>query len=293
MLEFLISLGLLGCVRQIRDVIVLWIDEQILRRKELRCPVCLSKHIWKDGHGKRKNRCPIQRFYCVGCGRSFCTNTLAPWYWCKYSSASIVLFLWYILSGDSILHTREICSFSPKIPTWKTLWSWLLKFGTYIINRYKSITPKVSRYRAWQNDEMYLRNRPIIGTVDPQTNTIFLTTSWRADYKNILSHMSRVVTKWKKKPRGWWTDEWKAYPKAFVLLDEKLPHSTVKHKNWQFKNPQGITTNAIENIWRQYRKWLHRKNGLKHQAYVSFYTDLFETKYNSAKNPMLLVDLLL
>lgn len=140
---------------------------------------------------------------------------------------------------------------------------------------------------------MYLRGKPIIGTVDPQTNTVFLTPSWFADSKNLFSHLRRVVTKWKKKPRGWWTDEWKGYPNAFSRLDEDLPHNTVKHKDWQFKNPQGITTNAIENIWRQYRRWLHRKNGLKHLAYVNFYTDLFEAHYNTINNPRILIELLL
>lgn len=292
MMDLLISLGLWGCIRQLRDIIVLWLDEEILRRKGLKCPVCLSRQIWKDGHEKRKNRCPVQRYYCVKCGRSFCINTLAPWYWHKYSSASIILFLWYILCGDSILNIRKLCSFSHKIPTWKTLWNWLQKFGNSIIYSYSRIKQKVSRYRAWQNDEMYLKDKPIIGTVDPQTNKVFLTPSWNANIKSMYSHLRRVVTGWSKKPRGWWTDEWQAYPKAFDMLDDELPHGTIKHREWKFKNSKGITTNAIENIWRQFRRWLFRKNGLKHQAYVDFYVDLFEAKYNTINNPRIMIDML-
>ena len=209
-MDLLISLGLWGSIRQLRDEITLKLDEWLLRRKGLKCPVCLSKHIWKDGHEKRKNRCPVQRYYCTACGRSFCINTLAPWYWHKYSSASIILFLWNLLGGDSILNLRKLCSFSAKIPTWKTLWNWLQKFGDILMQSYSRVNPKISRYRAWQNDEMYLRDKPIIGTIDPQTNNVFLTPSWYADAKHIFSHIRRVITKWKKTPRGWWTDEWKA-----------------------------------------------------------------------------------
>jgi hypothetical protein len=291
MMDLLISLGLWGGIRQLRDAIVLWLDDWTLRQKGLKCPVCLSKWIWKDGHEKRKNRCPVQRYCCVECGKDFCINTLAPWYWHKYSSASIILFLWYMFCGDSILNTRNLCSFAKKIPTWKTLWNWLQKFGGAIIYNSSRIKQKVSRYRAWQNDEMYLKDKPVIGTVDPQTNTIFLTPSWRADTKSLFSHLRRIVAKWKKKPRGWWTDEWQAYEKAFDMLND-VPHGTIKHRNWKFKNAKGITTNAIENIWRQFRRWLFRKNGLKHQAYVDFYVDLFEAKYNVIKNPVIMIDML-
>jgi len=290
MMDLLISLGLWGGIRQLRDMIVLKLDDWTLRHKQLKCHVCLSKHIWKDGHEKRKNRCPVQRYTCVECGKDFCINTLAPWYWHKYSSASIILFLWYMFCGDSILNTRNLCSFAKKVPTWKTLWLWLQKFGTAIIYKSSRIKQKVSRYRAWQNDEMYLADKPVIGTVDPQTSKISLTPSWHADNKALFSHMQRVLTKWEKEPRGWWTDEWQAYKKAFDILE--IPHGTIKHRDWKFKNSKGITTNAIENIWRQFRRWLFRKNGLKHQAYVDFYVDLFEAKYNVIKNPVIMIDML-
>jgi hypothetical protein len=29
---------------------------------------------------------------------------------------------------------------------------------------------------------------------------------------------------------------------------EDLPHGEIKHRDWEFKNSKGITTNAIENI---------------------------------------------
>lgn len=292
MLDLLISLGLLGCIRQIRDAITLKLDDCVLKARGLRCPVCLSRRIWKDGHERRKSRCPVQRYFCTGCSRSFCINTLAPWYWHKYSPASIILFLWCLLSGESILNSSKLCSFSQKVPTWKTLWSWLLKFGCILIQRSSRIKQKVSRYRAWQSDEVYLRGKPVIGTIDPQTSRIFLDASWRADTKSIFCHLRRVVSKWKKMPRGWWTDEWQAYPKAFRILDENLPHGRIKHRDWKFKNSKGVTTNAIENVWRQLRRWLHRKNGLKHQAYVDFYVDLFEAKYNVIDNPMAMVEML-
>lgn len=293
MMDLLISLGLWGGIRQIRDAIVLWLDERILRQRGLKCPVCISKWIWKDGHEKRKNRCPVQRYYCIECGRSFCINTLAPWYWHKYSSASIILFLCYLLSGDSILNARKLCSFSNKTPAWKTLWSWLLKFGDLLIRKSSRVRPEVSRYRAWQTDEMFLCDKPIIGTVDPQTNKIFITPSWHADAKNLYSHLQRVVSKWKKKPRGWWTDEWQAYPKAFNMLDEDLPHGKIKHRDWKFKNSKGITTNAIENVWRQFRRWLFRKNGIKHPAYADFYAGLFEARNNVIHTPLILIEMLL
>lgn len=289
MLDLLISLGLWGGIRQLRDAITLKLDEKVLKNG-MKCPVCLSRQVWKDGHEKRKSRCPVQRYYCFACGRSFCINTLAPWYWHKYAPASIILFLWLLLSGESILSTRGKCSFSEKLPCWKTLWGWLLKFGSILILKCSKLPQKCSRYRAWQNDEMYVREKPIIGTVDPQTQTVFLTPSWHADAQALYSHMSRVLSKWKKKPRGWWTDEWRAY---FPVLERlQIPHSTVKHRSYQFKNAEGITTNAIENVWRQLRRWLHRKNGLKHRGYVDFWVKLFEAVYNVIDSPLKMVELL-
>lgn len=292
MMDLLISLGLWGGIKQLRDAIVLKLDGKILRQRGLKCPICLSKWIWKDGHEKRKNRCPVQRYTCVNCGRDFCINTLAPWYWHKYSAASIILFLWYFLCGDSILNIRKVCSFSKKVPAWKTLWDWLQKFASIIIHNSSRIKQEVSRYRAWQSDEMYIVDKLVIGTVDPQTNKIFLTPSWHADTKALFSHIRRTVSKWKKKPRGWWTDEWQAYPNAFDMLDNGLPHNTIKHREWKFKNSKGITTNAIENIWRQFRRWLFRKNGLKHPAYLDLYVDLFEVKYNLINNPLTMIEML-
>lgn len=292
MMDLFISLGLWGGIKQLRDILTLWLDECVLRQKGLRCPVCLNKKVWKDGHEKRKNRCPVQRYTCFFCGKDFCINTLAPWYWHKYCAASIILFLWSFFGGDSILNIRKFCSFSKKVPKWETLWSWLQKFSDFIINNYSRIKHEVSRYRAWQNDEMYIKNKPIIGTIDPQTNKIFLTPTWHADTKNLYSHLKRVITKWDKKPRGWWTDEWKAYPEAFLMLDEDLPHKTIKHREWKFKNSKGVTTNAIENCWRQLRRWLHKKNGVKHQGYVDFYVKLFEVKYNIIKNPLIMINML-
>lgn len=290
MLDFLISLGLWGCIKQIKDALVLWLDDYILRQKELKCPVCLGMAIWKDGHERRKCRLPVQRYFCPGCGRSFCINTLAPWYWHKYSPASIVLFLWLMLSGESILKARSLCSFSRKMPTWKTLWQWLLKFGSIVVGKCAGLQPKVSRYRAWQNDEAYLRDMPVIGTVDPWSKRIFLSVKWNANAKSLYSHMRRVITKWKKKPRGWWTDEWKAYHKALKSL--AIPHNTIKHRDWQFKNSKGVTTNAIENVWRQMRRYLQRRNGLKHQAYVPFHVGLFEAKYNSVRDSRQMIEML-
>jgi len=71
-----------------------------------------------------------------------------------------------------------------------------------------------------------------------------------------------------------------------------IPHGTIKHRGWKFKNSRGITTNAIENIWRQFKRWLHRKNGLKHCAYVDFYVNLFEAKYNVIKEPLIMIDMM-
>ena len=77
------------------------------------------------------------------------------------------------------------------------------------------------------------------------------------------------------------------------MLDENLPHGKIKHRDWRFKNSRGVTTNAIENVWRQFRRWIHRKNGLNHQAYVDFYVDLFEAKYNIVDNLAIMINMLM
>lgn len=292
MLDLLISLGLWGCIKQSRDAISLKLDDLVLRNRTLKCPICLSRQIWKDGHERRKNRCPVQRFTCQDCKKDFCVNTFAPWYRHKYSPPSIILFLWLFLQGESILSCTKKCSFSERFPTWKTLWSWLQKFKEILFLNYSKNKPKVSRHRAWQTDEVYFRRRPVIGTVDPQTNTILLTTSWRANSPSIYKHFKRVTQRWKKKPRSLWSDEWQAYPKAIRLLDETIPHKTVKHRDWQFKKGH-TTTNAIENVWRQYRRWMFRKNGVKHQYYVDDYTKFYEMKHNILNSPLVLVQTIL
>lgn len=293
MLDLLISLGLWGGIRQLRDVLVIWLDGFVLRRFGLQCPVCLSKHIWKDGHEKRKCRCPVQRYICCECSRRFCINTLAPWYWHKYPSASIIYFLWEILRGESTLSLRKRISFLKRLPSWNTLWRWQKKFGTLLLVSYAKHMPIVSRYRAWQTDEVYLLKKPVIGTIDPQTNQIFLTPEDNTKKETMYRHMRRVVTRWKKKPRGWWTDEHASYPPALSLLPEYVPHGTVKHKTWQFKNCRNQTTNAIENTWRQLRRWLNRKNGLNKLKYRELHIGLFQAAYTNVKTPLQMIELLL
>ena len=171
------------------------------------------------------------------------------------------------------------------------MWNWLQKFGEKILYRYGFIKHKVSRYRAWQTDEMYLRNKPIVGTIDPQTGTIFLTPEWHANQEKLFSHTRKVIHQWKMQPRGWWTDEWKAYFPVFKKLE--IPHHTIKHRDYKFKNSRGTTTNAIENNWRQFRSWMWKRNGIKHQAYVDFYAKIYEAKHNTIKNPQILINLLI
>ena len=139
----------------LRDLFSVILDDLVLSQNKLHCPVCLSRRVWKDGYGRRKNRCPVQRFQCAGCGKEFCTNTFAPWYWCKYHPVSIILFLWEFHRGESIRSLRGRVSLSEnRVPSWITLWRWLLKFGSLLLKSYaKQVWPKVSRHRTWQTDE--------------------------------------------------------------------------------------------------------------------------------------------
>lgn len=54
-----------------------------------------------------------------------------------------------------------------------------------------------------------------------------------------------------------WTDGHASYPPAIKKLPEHVPHGTVNHSKWEFKNKRNQTTNAIENTWRQTRRWLN------------------------------------
>lgn len=264
----------------------MWLDNWVLRTFTLRCPVCLSLNIWKDGHEKRLSRCPIQRFYCIHCNKSFCVNTIAPWYWHKYDPATIIGFLWVKSKfGYGLVECAKHSCLAKHFPTWKTLWSWLQKFGDILVHNAARVKKNVSRYRAWQSDEMYLRNRPIIGTVDPQTGTILLTPSWYADKKTVNRHQRTVLSHWKKVPRGWWTDEHKAYPPSFENLPQQIPHGTVCHAK-EYMSSKRVCTNGIENQWRQFRRWLFRMNGIKHQGYVDFYTLLYEAQRNVLHSPL-------
>lgn len=288
----LLSFGLLGLLRQVRDAITCWLDRWVLQNRRTRCPRCLSPKLWRDGHDKRLMRCPVQRFVCAACGKSCCINTFAPWYWHKYDPSTILGFLWCKTKlGYGLIEAARHASLSVRFPTWKTLWSWLQKFGTTIVEKAGLIQKRVRRYRAWQTDEAYVRNMPIFGTVDPQTNTILFTPRWRADEKNMEQHLRTVLHHWKKRPRGWWTDEHKSHAPAFDKLPVAVPHGMVCHAE-EYRSSKGVCTNAIENQWRQYRRWLFRINGIKHQAYVPFYTKLYEAQRNSINNPLVLLSLL-
>lgn len=279
-------------LRQIRDAITIWLDQWVLSNNHIRCPRCLSEHLWRDGHEKRINRCAVQRFFCSSCNRSCCVNTFAPWYWHKYDPATIVGFLWTKSKfGYGLLECAAQTCVARRFPTWKTLWSWLQKFGDVIIVGAAHVKKKVSRYRAWQTDEMYLRDRPIIGTVDPQTNTILFTPAWRADKESVNRHQRTVLGHWHKVPRAWWTDEHKSYPPSFDDLPQEIPHGTVCHSK-EYKSSKGICTNGIENQWKQYRRWLFRINGIKNQGYVDFYTLLYEAQHNVLCTPFDMLSLL-
>lgn len=286
MLALILTFGLTGLLRQIRDALTVWLDNWILNNIKIRCPSCLSKALWHNGHEKRKNRCPVQKFKCALCGKSCCVNTFAPWYWHKYDPATILGFVWIKSKfGYALVECAKHVCLATKIPVWKTLWNWLQKFGDKIITKVAQVKKKVSRYRAWQSDEMYLRNKPIIGTVDPHTDTILFTPSWYANKENVNRHMRTVISHWNKIPRGWWTDEHKAYPPSFEDLPAYVPHGTVCHEK-EYKSCKNVCTNAIENEWRQFRRWLFRINGIKHQAYVDFYTKLYETQHNVISSPL-------
>ena len=293
MWQILLAFGLTGLLRQIRDAITVWLDAWVLTNFKLKCPTCLNKHVWKDGHEKRKNRCAVQRFYCRQCSTSFCVNTLAPWYWHKYDPATVVCFLWIKTKfGYPLIECAKLCCFALRLPTWKTLWSWLTKFGNRFVQKAARVRKKVSRYRAWQTDEMFILNRPVIGTVDPQTSTLLFTPAWRVNEESTSKHLRTVLNHWHTSPRGWWTDEWSSYTPAFNNLPVKVPHGTVCHAD-EYMSCKGVCTNGIENEWRQFRRWLFRINGIKHQAYVDFYPKLYEAQHNLVRTPLDMLLLLL
>lgn len=289
-LELILSFGLTGLLRQIRDALTVWLDQWVLSNFKIRCPRCLKTRIWNDGHEKRKSRCAVQKFECPNCGKKFCINTFAPWYWHKYDPATIVGFLWVKNKfGYGLIECAKHACLAIHIPTWKTLWSWFQKFESKLIQKAARRKKKVSRYKAWKSDEMFILNRPVIGTLDPQTSTLLLTPSWYRDKKSCEKHIKSVVSHWGVKPRGWWTDEAKGY-KAFEELG--LPHKAVNHSE-EYVTCEGVNTQAIENEWRQFRRWLFRINGIKHQAYVDFYPKVYETQHNVIKSPMDMLVLLL
>ena len=285
MLQLLKSLKLSDTIKRARDAICVRLDQEVLRKSKLCCPVCLSEDFCKDGHGARKNRPPVQRFLCKNCGKKFCTSTFAPWYWHKYTPGSIVAALWKMHKGQSILSIRKEVSFSSdKTPAWLTLWRWMLKFGKWLIKAYNNQKPKVSRYRAWQTDEMFpfkKLEKIIMGTTDPQNKQAFLTVEDDRTKETMSRHLLRNASRWGA-PRALWTDGHPSYPGAVANLQCDVPHGTVNHSKWEFKNKLGQNTNAIENVWRQLRRWWNQKNGLKKPEHLELHLGMFQTFYNKA-----------
>ena len=116
MLELLKSFGMWDQILQFRDLLSLRLDELVLSQVKLRCTVCRGERVWKGGCGRRKNRCPVQRFRCADCEKKFCSNTFAPWYWCKYHPIVIIMFLWGFQQGESIRSlSNQECLFQKRI----------------------------------------------------------------------------------------------------------------------------------------------------------------------------------
>ena len=198
-----------------------------------------------------------------------------------------------ILQGETISSLSRKETFDKRSPSWSTIWNWLLTIGTMFLRSYSKQFPKVSRHRAWQTDETFILDEAIIGTVDPQTNQIFLTCSNNTKKETILNHLLRLMTRWNKIPRALWTDGHASYPPALDLISHHIPHGTVNHSQWEFKNKLNQTTNAIENVWRQLKHWLYKRNGLKKPEYLHLHVQLFQASYTQVKTPLQMAKILL
>ena len=138
--------------------------------------------------------------------KRFSTNTFAPWYCCRISPLYILLFLWGVQQGESVRSLRQKVSVSGHTVSWTTLWNRLLKFDGLLLEGCLDVWLKVSRYRVWQTDEMYVLDMPVIGIVDPQTKQVFLTLGKDQKKETMANHFLRVVTRWRKTPQAWCTD---------------------------------------------------------------------------------------
>ena len=298
--EMMRSFGMGGLLNTLmKDNFIRVLDEMVLRIIPLRCVACNTDRVWKDGHGPRKNRIPVQRFECPKCRKKFCINTLTPWYRMKYPAATIILFVWAFLRGETINSLYEEVVFDGRNPSWSTIWRWTLKFGDLLIKNYGRCFVEVSKYRSWQGDETFFKiggiKRFIIGTICPQTKKIFFTIPPKTDpdHKDVVDHLSKLMEKWQKVPKGYITDSSNIYPLAFSKIDEHIPHGTVNHTKYEFMNSKGQTTNAIENVWRQLKRYLYKKNGLKKTEHFEFHCKIFEITNNTIKNPFQMAEILL
>ena len=74
---------------------------------------------------------------------------------------------------------------------------------------------------------MYIMDKPILGTVDPQTKKILLTVENNEKKETMTNHLLRVITRWDEIPRSAWTDGHASYPPAIKKLHGRVPHGKV------------------------------------------------------------------
>jgi uncharacterized protein YlaI len=285
-------------LKQIVDKFVDHYRQLLLKDKNIRCPVCLSSSIVKNGHGKRLFGSPIQNYLCKNCRKQFCENIFHRFYRYKYPVFFILLSLDLKRRGNAITQITEQI-FVPLMtyflqPCYATITRWVRRFGQIAIDKVSKIKLKAGKRKHWEIDEEYdsrivetqeqngyVRNGKkkagTFGVMDPYTKLICLESFDFNLSKKAKSALLRTMYKWQAKPRSIWRDGWNAYDRILEGLD--ISYGTVIHSQ-EYTSKKGHHDNNIEREWSTKREWINRCRGFATFEGRVFYDKFYEMTRN-------------
>lgn len=181
----------------------------------VKCPVCDSDHIRKDGirHNKEYD---VQRYRCLECGKRFSVNV--GFERMKHNPKAITSAMQLYFSGESLRNTMRSLEFIGTKVSYQTIANWIEKYVGIMKAYADNIKPNVSQ--MWRADEVYVKIKGdmkyLFALMDDETRYWIAQevadTKYIHDARNIF-HEAKVIAD--KRPETLITDGLPAYRKAF------------------------------------------------------------------------------
>ena len=155
----LLSSGLVGGFKFMMDCLVDSCRKALLEGVVVRCSVCRSGDLVKNGRSKRSFGSAVQNYLCKNCGRFTCENYFHEFYRRKYPVPVILLALHQRMEGNPVSKVVGACAV-PFLncalrPCYSTVTRWILCYGSKLVDRVSRIKLKAGSREHWEIDEQY------------------------------------------------------------------------------------------------------------------------------------------